>query len=111
MPLDGRSFDRSLLGGQGFAWRNLNGRRSAARSQDGLAFEDHSLTRRAEDGMDAFLTSRHDYLVPLARPRRPSRKKSVFGSKNMEWQGFFIALTGALGVILGLAALALPVLG
>jgi hypothetical protein len=75
---------------------------------DGRNFQNQS---GAASGFDAFVTSRPEHRFNVDGTRPTTQNSPLFGADGAEWKGFFFALTGALGMLLGLAALLLATLG
>jgi hypothetical protein len=60
---------------------------------------------------DAFITSHPEHRFNVDGTRPTTQNSPLFGLDGAEWKGFFFALTGALGLVVGLAALLLASLG
>lgn len=60
---------------------------------------------------DGFLTSQPEHRFNMDGTRPTTQNSPLFGLDGSEWRGFFVLLTGALGLGLGLAALLLSILG
>jgi hypothetical protein len=60
---------------------------------------------------DAFLTSRPEHRFNVDGTRPTTQNSPLFGLDGAEWRGFFFALTGMMGLGIGLGALLLSILG
>lgn len=65
----------------------------------------------AASPFDAFLTSQPEHRFNVDGTRPTTQNSPLFGLDGAEWKGFFFALTGALGLVIGLVALLLSTLG
>lgn len=73
---------------------------------DGRNFQNHGASP-----FDGFLTSRPEHRFNVDGTRPTTQNSPLFGADGAEWRGFFMLLTGAFGLGLGLAALLLTILG
>ncbi len=65
----------------------------------------------SSSAFDSFVTSRPEHRFNVDGTRPTTQNSPLFGLDGAEWRGFFVVLTGAMGLGLGLAALLLSILG
>ncbi|WP_431302521.1 hypothetical protein [Sediminicoccus sp. BL-A-41-H5] len=76
-----------------------------------MPFDGRNFHNPGATPFDSFVTSRPEHRFDVAATRPTTQNSPLFGLDGAEWRGFFLGLSGAMGLALGLAALMLSILG
>ncbi|MBS7788416.1 hypothetical protein KTR66_00335 [Roseococcus sp. SDR] len=76
-----------------------------------MPFDGRNFHNPGASPFDSFVTSHPEQRFDMTATRPTTQNTPLFGLDGAEWRGFFVVLTGALGLGLGLAALLLSILG
>lgn len=76
-----------------------------------MPFDGRNFGKPGGGPFDDFITSRPSHRFDVESTRPTNQNSPLFGMDGAEWRGFFLALTGLLGLVLGLSALLLSTLG
>ncbi len=76
-----------------------------------MPFDGRNFQKPGATPFDSFMTSQPEHRFDMAATRPTTQNSPLFGLDGAEWRGFFMVLTGALALGLGLAALLLSILG
>lgn len=76
-----------------------------------MPFDGRNFQSPGRTPFDSFVTSQPEHGFEMAAMRPNTQNSPLFGLDGREWSGFFLGLTGAMGLALGLAALLLSFIG
>jgi hypothetical protein len=76
-----------------------------------MPFDARNFGRPGGGPFDDLLTNQPGYRLHGESTRPTTQNSPLFGMDGAEWRGFFFALTGLLGLVLGLSALVISALG
>lgn len=78
---------------------------------DGRNFGNRNGAASGGSSFEPFITSRPSHRFDVDATRPTAQNTPLFGMDGAEWRGFFLALTGLLEVVLGMAAVLLSAVG
>ncbi|MBX9748676.1 MAG: hypothetical protein K5Q68_03585 [Roseococcus sp.] len=76
-----------------------------------MPFDGRNFGKTGGSPFDDFITSQPGHRFDVESTRPTTQNSPLFGLDGAEWRGFFLVLTGMLGLVMGLSALVISLLG